>query len=125
MINKVKINIWDRNFELPVEYDCYSDEKVTSAQLNALKEFIIDTHIINKAKINVENYCKKALTLDKDNKQKENIFTYIIPHYIYVKREDNPRIAIMCKYKYDMEHGLAVVFSQNGKIEVGLQDIIL
>ena len=31
----------------------------------------------------------------------------------------------MCKYRYDPEHGLAVVFSHEGKVSVGIQDIIL
>jgi len=34
-------------------------------------------------------------------------------------------VAIMCKYKYDIEHGIAIVFFSDGKIEVGTQDIIL
>ena len=31
----------------------------------------------------------------------------------------------MCKYRYDEEHGLAVVFYSEGKVTVGDQDIIL
>ena len=125
MINKININIWNRDFELPIEYDCFSNEKVTGAQINAVNVFLKNKAMLDKAKSSIEEYCKKELNDDKENKNKDNIFTYIIPHYIYVKRDDKPRVAIMCKYKYDMEHGLAVVFHQNGKIEVGLQDIIL
>lgn len=125
MIDTVKINIWKRNFELPIEYDCFSNEKVTVEQMNALNDFLKNISLLDKAKVFVEKYCSKALELDEENQNKENIFTYIIPHYIYVKRDDKPRIALMCKYKYDFEHGLAIVFHQNGKIEVGLQDIIL
>ena len=130
MIKKIKINIWNRGFELPIEYDCFSNEKVTDSQINALNVFLKDKALLDKAKISIEDYCKKDLDEDKenknkDNKNKDNIFTYIIPHYIYVKRDEKPRVALMCKYKYDMEHGLAVVFHSNGKIEVGLQDIIL
>ena len=125
MIDTVKINIWKRNFELPIEYDCFSNEKVTVEQMNALNDFLKNISLLDKAKVFVEKYCSKYLELDEENKNKENIFTYIIPHYIYVKRDDKPKIALMCKYKYDLEHGLAIVFHQNGKIEVGLQDIIL
>ena len=31
----------------------------------------------------------------------------------------------MCKYRYDEEHGLAVVFDSERKVTVGDQDIIL
>jgi len=125
LIKKIKINIWNRDFELPVEYDCFSNEKVTDSQINALNDFLKNKVLLDKAKLSIEEYCKKDLDEDKENKNKDNIFTYIIPNYIYVKRDEKPRVAIMCKYKYDMEHGLAIVFYQNGKIEVGLQDIIL
>ncbi len=125
MIKTLALNIWNRKFELPIEYDCYSNEKVTDAQINAVSELSNNLEIIDNSKELVEKYCKKDLSLDKDNKNKDNIFTYIIPHYIYVKRDDNPRIAIMCKYKYDMEHGIAIVIYHNGKVEIGKQDIIL
>ena len=32
---------------------------------------------------------------------------------------------MMCKYKYDPEHGMAIVYSADGKVTVGIQDIIL
>ena len=62
---------------------------------------------------------------DDENKKKDNILSYVKPEYIFVKREDNPRILILCKYRYDLEHGLAIVFSPDGSIVVGPQDIIL
>ena len=77
----------------------------------------------------IVNYllCKiKYLCLaDNENNRKDNIFSYIKPEYLFVKREDHPRVALMCKYRYDMEHGLAVVFAADGGITVGTQDIIL
>ena len=73
----------------------------------------------------VEKYCRDLLIEDVDNGKKDNIFSYVKPEYLFVKHEDKPRVAIMCKYRYDMEHGLAVVFSADGDISVGPQDIIL
>lgn len=125
MIKKVKLCIWDRDFELPIEYDCYTGEKVTKEQIDAIEKFCKDKSLIMKTKSVAEKYCKKSLDADKDNQKKDNIFSYIKPDYLYVKREDKPRIAIMCKYRYDQEHGLAIVVTHDGKITVGLQDIIL
>ena len=63
---------------------------------------------------------------DVSNSNKDNIFTYVKPVNIFVKHEEvNPRVAIMCKYRYDMEHGLAVVFMHDEKIIVGNEDIII
>lgn len=126
MIDSLKVSIWGRQFTLSVEYDCYEGEEVTKAQLQALKHFKSHTEWIEKSKSIVEDYCKEQVMSDEENAKKDNIFSYIKPECIFVKRDKvNPRIAIMCKYRYDLEHGLAVVFSSNGEVVVGIQDIIL
>lgn len=125
LIKNINLCVWDREFELPIEYDCYANEKVTREQLSAIDKFTQNTLKIQESKMFVEKYCKQSLELDKSNQKKNNIFSYIKPDYLYVKREEKPRVAIMCKYKYDLEHGIAIVFSQDGEIKVGLQDIIL
>lgn len=126
MIESLEINIWGREFTLPIEYDCYEDETVTTEQINALKQFTIHSEWIVNSKSYVEAFCKDQVMEDEENRKKENIFSYIKPKCIFVKRDNEcPRIALMCKYRYDLEHGLAVVFSSKGEIIVGIQDIIL
>ena len=126
MTKPLKLEIWGRDFSLPVEYDCYEGEEVTKEQIQALKNFKFHTEWIEQSKSIVENYCKEQVIEDDDNNKKDNIFSYIKPECVFVKRDkDNPRIAIMCKYRYDLEHGLAVVFSSAGEATVGMQDIIL
>ena len=46
-----------------------------------------------------------------------------MPESIFVKRDG--RVAIMCRYKFDSEHGIAVVFKDNKFEQIGMQDIIL
>ena len=125
MIKKVDMNIWGRDFDLKVEFDCYRGEKVTKSQEEALKKIIKNIDLINKSKKMLEKYCEKSVYADNENQKKDNVFSYIKPDYIFVKREDKPRVAIMCKYKYDMEHGLAIVFEESGNITIELQDEIL
>lgn len=126
MIESLEIMIWVRSFMLPVEYDCYEGEEVTKAQIRALKNFQAHTEWIEQSKSIVEDYCCEQVMSDDENAKKDNIFSYIKPECLFVKRDkDNPRIAIMCKYRYDLEHGLAVVFSADGEVSVGMQDIIL
>lgn len=125
MINELNISIWERTFLLPVEYDCYDDEVVTAAQKSAVKTLTIHPEWITSAKEHVERFCREEVIADSENNKKDNIFSYIKPDYLFVKREDHPRVAIMCKYRYDIEHGLAVVFATDGSVTVGLQDFIL
>ena len=126
MIESLETTIWGRKFTLPVEYDCYEGEEVTKAQIQALKHFRSHTEWIEHSKTIVEDHCREQVMSDDENAKKDNIFSYIKPECLFVKRDkENPRIAMMCKYRYDLEHGLAVVFSSDGEVTVGMQDIIL
>ena len=126
LIEFLEKTIGGRLFPLPVEYDCYEGEEITEAQIQALKQFRTHTERIEQSKSAVENYCKEQVMSDDENNKKDNIFSYIKPECLFVKRDkENPRIALMCKYRYDLEHGLAVVFSSDGEVAVGPQDIIL
>ena len=125
MTKTLELTIWGREFTLPIEYDCYKGEKVTKEQMYALNNFSVHEDWIEASKVRIEEYCREQV-LDDDNQKKDNIFSYIKPDYILVKREnENPRVAMMCKYRYDPEHGLAVVYSVDGEVTVGIQDIIL
>lgn len=125
LINILKINIWDREFELEVEYDCFSNEEVTDDQKKTIDRFAKHPDWIEKSKDLVKDYCRKSLMEDEDNKKKDNIFSYIKPEYLYVLRDKaNPKVALMCNYRYEPEHGLAIVYSFDGKAVVGTQDII-
>ena len=126
MTEPLELEIWGRKFSLPVEYDCYEGEEVTEAQIQALKHFKTHTEWIKQSKCIIENYCKEQVMNDDENTKKNIIFSYIKPEYLFVKRDKaNPRIALMCEYRYDLEHGLAVIFSSEGEVTVGVQDRIL
>ena len=125
-IKEVKMVIWGREFTLPVEYEYFSEEYDTDEQISAIKDFAEHEDWVDKAKGQVESYCKDAVEGDAENNKKDNIFSYIKPDYLFVERKDSePRVAIMCKYRYNPEHGVAIIFTHDGKVHVGLQDIIL
>ena len=120
------LTIWDREFTLPIEFDCFKDEKITRKQRSAVKNFAKHKEWIEASKEVVEEFCKERVLEDDENQKKDNIFSYIKPDYLFVKRDkEKPRVAIMCKYRYEPEHGLAIVFYWDGKNTVGIQDIIL
>ena len=126
MIKILNGEIWGREFSLNVVYDCYAGEKITSDQIEAVERLSKHLFWLNKAKEEVVKYRKAEVEDDKENQKKDNIFSYIKPEAFFVKRDDlKSRIALMCKYRYDPEHGLAIVFDRNGNITIGPQDIIL
>ena len=126
MIKTQKLSVWGREFSLPVEYDCYEGEVVTQEQIVSLNNFVAHPHWIANAKKYVEKFCDDQVMEDAENHKKDNIFSYVKPECLFVRREaPYPRIALMCKYRYDIEHGLAIVFSFDGNVLVGPQDMIL
>ena len=126
MTDTVKLNIWNREFFLSVIYDCYKGEKITNKQIDAFEFFLKHSEWIDSSKSKVEAYCSSSVLEDEENEKKDNIFSYVKPDCIFVKRDEkHPRVAIMCKYRYDPEHGLAIVFSKDGEVTVGSQDLIL
>lgn len=125
MIEKLSISIWGRDFELPVNYNCYEGENVTEDQIQLLNKFIEHPEWIQTSKYIVENYCRQQVLDDEENQKKDNIFSYIKPVSVFVKHVKKPKIALICKYRYDEEHGLAIMFDQEENITVGSEDIIL
>ena len=126
MIDRVELTIWGRQFSLMIDYCCHKDEVPTKKQEKAVKRLISHPEWIEKSKNALELYCKNDVLEDTENENKENVFSYVKPHYILVKRIDNqPKIGLMCNYKYDLEHGIAIVFSSTGKATIVSQDEIL
>ena len=80
--------------------------------------------LIKKAKAAVEDYFKEKLLEDDENQKKDNIFSYILPQYIFVKEgTKGVKIALVCRYRYDEEHGLMIVFDNDGNYIIGGQDM--
>ena len=126
LIKTLNIEIWGRKFSLNVEYDCYPGEEITLKQIEAINRLSNNVSWFNNAKEKVVKYCKAQVDNDDKNEKKDNIFSYVKPEAIFVKRDNvKSRIALMCRYRYDPEHGLAIVFDETGNITIGPQDIIL
>ncbi|MBR4344553.1 MAG: hypothetical protein IKP88_17940 [Lachnospiraceae bacterium] len=120
----LKLQIWKRDFELKVVYDCYSGEKASTTQKDSAKQFSSEANsAIDESLKEVEKYCLEMNKEDIGSSQIDNIFKYVMPESIFVKRDG--RVAIMCRYKFDSEHGIAVVFKDNKFEQIGMQDIIL
>ena len=110
----------DANDEVNSDVDNEVDNEDGNSISNSIDNCI---SIADDALEEVKKYC---LAKDGDvieGKKIDNIFKYVVPEKIFVKRDG--RVALMCRYKFDMEQGIAVVFEEGKKVEVGSQDIIL
>lgn len=123
-MNKKAITIWGREFELDLIYKTYSGEEPSICQYTAADE--LDSSVIDAAKEEVEKYIVKYNQQQLESKMVDNIFKYVIPKAIYVPQvEGHKIIAVMCYYKLDMEHGLAIVFEDNKLKKIGEEGIVL
>ena len=122
-MSKQVLNIWNRDFEIDITYEIYSDKPVTEKQKTIASG--LSTVDFSGSLEGVINYIKKYNSRDLGDEQIDNIFRYVIPKRIYITQSEEEEFAIMCNYKFDMEHGIAVVYKGGKFKEAGPQDIIL
>ena len=124
MNNKINLTIWGRTFDLYYIYQNYSGEEVLPNQERTVEQ--IPNADFQSAMEAVKRYILKHNKEELQEESIPNLFKYVMPKRILIPRETEKRVfAIMCNYKFDMEHGLAIVFENEKFVAVGLQDIIL
>ena len=122
---KEKVTLWNREFDLPIKYNCYPGEEVTAIQKEAKKEFCSNTSGVMEALEEIKQYIEQTSEAEVKAESINNIFKYVIPKRIFIPRAEKKIVAILCDYKFDMENVIAVIF-ENGKFkEIGVQDIII
>lgn len=121
-----KLTIWGREFELRVTFDCFDNEEVLPIQEQALEAFLKADAAIEDSKKQVENYILNDDFAELESDSVDNIFKYVNPTDIYLPRTTEIRsAALFCDYRFDEEHGIAIVFENEKFIEIGTQDIVL
>lgn len=123
-MNKIKLNVWGREFELSISYQNFPGEDVTNNQSRTVEQ--IDFVDFTESLAGVEQYIMKYYGSEINGSSIDNVFKYVMPKSILITRDENKRVfAIMCNYKFDMEHGMAVVFENEKYKAVGSQELIL
>ena len=130
-----KTTLWGRDFTLPVTYQCYKGEEILDTQREAFE--LLSKQLPADAKVKKPDAFAVALDALKqyirDDDMAElpdldipNIFRYVVPTDIFLPHEDGHRIAaILCDYRFGIEHGLAVIFEDGKFKEIGPQDIVI
>ncbi len=119
-----EVIIWDRKINIRIDYDLYDNETATDEQKQRLEEFINNTHLLSD-KTHIYDYCIKNNSKEIGN-HINNIFKYVAPISILIPRsEQNKRIILLCNYKFDIEHGIAIVFENNTFSKIVKQDDVL
>ena len=126
-MNNIKMNVWGREFSLKAEFDVYPGEEADKAQEEAFNEFV---NVSSKAFCEAEESVKDYIIHNADDwpsgQTVDNIFKYVLPKTIYIPRNQQEHtVAILCDFRFDSEHGIAIIFSDGKLKEIGSEDIIL
>ena len=119
--------IWGRAFEIRVVFDVFPDEHISEQQIHSYEAFMNSKDkIFEDAYNKIKSYCLNYFSdyVDKDFK---NIFSYVIPKSLYIRRENDDRhvVGIMCIFRYDSENQLVALVENECVTKIGNQDIIL
>ena len=125
LMNKT-MTIWERQYDLPVVFDCFDNEEVLPIQKQALEAFLKAENTIQESKQQLEKYILNDEYAEIEGNSIDNIFKYVIPTDLYIPRTLETRtVALLCDYRFDEEHGIAIVFENEQFKEIGEQDIVL
>ena len=116
-----QFEIWGRSFNLEIIYDVYGGGRISSVQEDALREFVCKAQDLLLDPSSLTEYLMETSNGEIPNPI-DNIFKYVMPKALFVKRSNDKRvIALLCNYKFDPEHGLAIVFENEAFVRVTSQ----
>lgn len=119
-------NLWGRQFELEVIYDLLGDEEVSKNQTEALQALTKTWRVVEDSLKAVKQYCRADERSDIKDDEITNIFKYVVPQALYVERSERVRlVGLLCAYRFDPEHNLAILFENEQLKEIGSEDILL
>lgn len=125
-MNKIKIEIWGRVFEVYVYYKKFKDTEIIEAQKIACESLLNTPNAIEDAKEIVISYIQKNYSKELLNQKIDNIFKYVIPQTIFIPKNTGKRIvALLCDFRFDIEHGIAIIFENEKVTKIVSQDDIL
>ena len=122
------MEIWGRSHEIEIVFDCYAGEEILEVQKKAYEMFLENAEmLLESALASVENYCQERNHEEIGEDKISNIFKYVKPKTLFIKRTDADirKVALICLYKFNPDDGLAIVFKNEKLLEIGTENIIL
>lgn len=127
-MSKLTLEIWGRKLDIEVVYDIYEGEKILEEQTDAYDKFMAaSSALFAVAENEVKKYCLSVNGEDIPEASITNIFRYVKPKTIYIKRSTGKDrvVALLCAYKFNPDDGIAIVFKNETFSKIGTENIIL
>ena len=106
-------------------FDCYKNEAVLPIQEEALNK-LLASDAIDNSKSSVEKYCLSNNGQEIGEDKISNIFKYVMPYSLYIRRTTSADriVGLVCKYRFNPEDGLVILFKNEELIDIGTTDIL-
>ena len=125
-MNKLVVTVWGRELSLDVVMDCYDEEEILPLQIKAYESILENWSVVEESLSSVQQYCIDHFAGQIEGGEVSNIFKYVVPNALFIQRNEEKRVvAVLCDFKFDFEHGLAIVFQNEKLADIGPQDIVL
>lgn len=115
-MTKIEKSLWGRRFQLKISFDCLEGEEVTASQEQALNSLFDHWPGVESSLDAVKEYCEKNSNGQVQAKDIDNVFKYVVPRSLFVMREPEGCVALMCDFRFELEHGMAIIL-KNGKLD--------
>ena len=126
MTDELIMNIWGREITLDVYYKTYKGQKIEIDQIDSYYNFLNDSCELQKSKDKLIDYIEKNYKNNLKEQRIDNIFKYVLPKTLYISSNTDKRlVAILCDFRFDEEHGLAIIFEKEKFKKIASQDEIL
>lgn len=119
--------LWGRELTVNIVYDCYEGEKILPTQKVAYEKFIKKAEkLMDESLSKVKEYCIQTNSEEIQEDEISNIFRYVKPKEIFIKRTHNGdrMVAMVCAYKFNPENGLAILFKNEMFYKLGSDNIL-
>jgi hypothetical protein len=126
-IKSIDLVVWGTVSNLPIEFSSSVAPNYLSVAEESVRQFANNSSAITEGtRTAVESYIKKtafAIGISTPG----FLTDCVKPHMLLVRVDDDGcvSIALLCGFKYDPEHDIAIVFRNQELVEVGSQDIVV
>lgn len=117
---KLSVKIWGKKFNLPIKFE---GDEPTNNQERAIEKFQNDlpAELSNEKK--VTDFIIKHNSSELGGTTVSDVHKYVTPKFVCVKKSNSTRgVAVVCKYKFEKDKDLAIIFNNEKFKKIELAD---
>jgi len=126
--NDRRYNIWGRNCDVKLIFDCYEGESIDSVQEASVEDFEANLkNYVDRGLDELKKYIIKNYGSELEDTSMPNIFKFVVPRTVFVSKDPKKRkvLGLICHFRFDGENGIAIKYVDGKVDDIGGEQIIL